>query len=286
LPWRHYLVAAKAIEKCWAEVSVIVQQDFPDELINGFTSGIRLSQCRRLDPSDPPYRLLDLLHQHRDCEATDPRDKVYGLLGMSGDGEAMKIFPDYTRSVEDVYRDLAEKYVVATGSLDIICACRFPRKFENLPSWVPDWSTDQTVPGICINERFCGGDSFKGSRSGQVERYSAAGLTRAQFEISGNILSAKGFAFGNILELGLQDDGMTSGPVHNFGRIDENGKSKSGIPVFDNWTDTLFESEHWAVIEARYDGLDECIDAFCRTIIANRSGALTKPIAIGPEEKE
>jgi hypothetical protein len=89
---------------------------------------------------------LDPFTTHRDCAATDPRDFVYGLLGMSGDGQTMGIEPDYTATPQKIYSDLVLKYVNSTGSLDIICACRNQRNFNDLPSWVPDWSTDQIVP--------------------------------------------------------------------------------------------------------------------------------------------
>lgn len=95
---------------------------------------------------------------------------------MSGDGEEMGIPVRYVETTQQIYYDLVVKNVMATGLLDIICACREPRNFDDLPSWIPDWSTDGQVPGICINQRYGGGDDFPGSPSIRVEKYHPAGI--------------------------------------------------------------------------------------------------------------
>lgn len=41
--------------------------------------------------------------------ATDPKDKVYGMLGLARDAETLVIIPDYQMSVESVYIDVAAK---------------------------------------------------------------------------------------------------------------------------------------------------------------------------------
>jgi hypothetical protein len=179
LKWLDFLIVAYAIEECWFIADAIVKQEYLEEKLSGFQNGIRMAQCRYVKATDPKYHLLELLHQHRDCEATDKRDKVYGLLGLSGDGEHNRVNVDYGLSPQQIYADVFKKQVSATGSLDIICGCRFPRNFDDLPTWVPDWSTDQLVPGICINERYCGGDAFEGSPIAHFEKYAAAGSSTA-----------------------------------------------------------------------------------------------------------
>lgn len=80
-------------------------------------------------------------------EATDPRDNIYAMLGlmrladMPGESRAL-LQPDYTRSVEDVYRDATVALILAEESLTILSLARpgiRPADYGPLPSWVPDY---------------------------------------------------------------------------------------------------------------------------------------------------
>jgi hypothetical protein len=89
-----------------------------------------------------PVTLLDLLHDCRIFEATDPRDKVYGLLGVAPpDSEATSVQVDYSKSVEEVYEDLARLILSSSENLDLLSVPQSISQFgERLPSWAPDWS--------------------------------------------------------------------------------------------------------------------------------------------------
>lgn len=280
-PWLSFLVAAYAIESCWFVVDAIVSGVSTDNKVDAFNNGIRMAQCRRVDPTHPPFALLELLHQHRDCESTDPKDKVYGLLGLSGDAQDIGITPNYDRSPEDIFTDLLEKHVLATKSLDMICAVRFPTRFASLPSWVPDWSTDQTVPGICINDRYVGGNDFAASPIAHFQKYAASGASLPQVSFSGMQMSAVAICFGRISSVGCVDEGMTFGDVESFGRADETGKSASDSDTFNEWLNMILDSPIWDSIAGRY-GKEDVIDAFCRTLVGDRNNRMMKP----PEQAE
>lgn len=87
--------------------------------------------------------LLDLLvrfyvdgrWRNRLC-STDPRDKIFSLLGIASDAEKLKIVPDYSKSVEEVYTDAAAK-ILSLGTLELLHYVH-PQN-PNMPSWVPDW---------------------------------------------------------------------------------------------------------------------------------------------------
>ena len=68
--------------------------------------------------------------------STDPRDKVYSLLGIVSDAEQLRIVPDYSKSVEEVYTEAAAK-ILSLGKLELLQHVR-PQN-PNMPSWVPDW---------------------------------------------------------------------------------------------------------------------------------------------------
>jgi hypothetical protein len=280
-PWLSFLVTAYAVESSWFIVDAIVTSVFPDDKVDAFNNGIRMAQCRRVDPTHPLFSLLELLHQHRDCESTDPKDKVYGLLGLSGDVEDIGIMPNYDQSPEEIFTDLFKKHVLATNSLDMICAARFPRRFSSLPSWVPDWSVDQTVPGICINDRYIGGNDFPGSPIAHFQKYAASGVLLPQVSFSGTQASAVGICFGIISSLGGVDEGMTFDDVESFGRADEKGKSASDSDTFNEWLNMVLDSPIWNRISLRY-GKEDVLDAFCRTLVGNRNNQMMKP----PEQAE
>ncbi|XXG95638.1 hypothetical protein Hte_001906 [Hypoxylon texense] len=275
-PWLSFLITAYAIEASWFIVDAIISGVSPDDKLDGFNNGIRMAQCRKADLAHPPFALLELLHQHRDCESTDPKDKVYGLLGISGDVEDIGIVPNYGRSPEEIFTDLFEKHVLATNSLDMICAVRFPRRFDNLPSWVPDWSVDQTVPGICINNRYVGGNVFAGSPIAHFQRYAASGVSLPNVAFSGMRMSAVGVCFDRIASLGCEDEGMTFEDVDSFGRADEAGKSASDSDTFNEWLNMVLDSPIWDRIAGRY-GEGNVLDAFCRTLVGNRNNRMMRP---------
>ncbi|KAF4338933.1 heterokaryon incompatibility [Fusarium beomiforme] len=77
--------------------------------------------------------------------ATDPRDRIFGLLNLAGDKDHFDKFPDYSMTVEEVYREAAFK-ILQQGTIDLLMYCQRPRKLPSLPSWVPDWSMDVLHP--------------------------------------------------------------------------------------------------------------------------------------------
>jgi hypothetical protein len=76
-------------------------------------------------------------------ESTNHRDKIYGLLGLAKD--TLGIRPDYSESISKVYTDTA-RALIRSGQVDLLWLCQFPKSIENLPTWVPDWSTPLQNP--------------------------------------------------------------------------------------------------------------------------------------------
>lgn len=89
-----------------------------------------------------------LLARYRFHCCTDPRDKIYGLLGITEGMEANLIVPDYSSPVPIVYENLALKLIESSQSLNIFSQI-FPGSLKKdgiatnwLPSWVPDWTAE------------------------------------------------------------------------------------------------------------------------------------------------
>ena len=76
-----------------------------------------------------------------DTYATDPRDKIYSMLGLLED-ESKLIVVDYSRSLEQVYGEATYAIIVATQSLEAVESIEdlFHRPSSSqLPSWVVDF---------------------------------------------------------------------------------------------------------------------------------------------------
>lgn len=90
---------------------------------------------------DEPF-LNTLLHLNSK-ECYDPRDKIYGALGLAPPSLAERIAPDYKKEVEEVYTDGAIAHFQIMGRVDFLLACDLDSRSLPGPSWVPDWSVVQ-----------------------------------------------------------------------------------------------------------------------------------------------
>ncbi|KAL1649111.1 hypothetical protein SLS58_001683 [Diplodia intermedia] len=83
--------------------------------------------------------LLDLLRLGRNREATDDRDKVFGILGLLRPEEEAVIIPDYSMDVTELYVHCARTILTSSRDLRLLTSCLGPAQSQSLPSWVPDW---------------------------------------------------------------------------------------------------------------------------------------------------
>jgi hypothetical protein len=87
--------------------------------------------------------LLEILRVCRRKFASDPKDKLYAILGILEPDIRTDFRIDYSLSVKDVYTEIVDYLLKTTGRLDVICdAIYFPAHLRSahLPSFVPDWS--------------------------------------------------------------------------------------------------------------------------------------------------
>ncbi|KAK4654105.1 hypothetical protein QC762_0062110 [Podospora pseudocomata] len=98
-----------------------------------------------------------LIDKTRFKEATDPRDKIYGLLGLlSNCDEPIDLVPDYHLSANDLYTKVAMQMISYTRSLSILHHHEFRSSAlcSELPSWVPCWGpTYGSLTPFQIGER-------------------------------------------------------------------------------------------------------------------------------------
>jgi hypothetical protein len=85
-------------------------------------------------------------HGPHHLESTDPRDKIYALLGLAKDRADLERFglsPDYTKSCKELYTTTMA-VLLEQGHISLLSHCQMPKLQSDLPSWVPDWSRSTT----------------------------------------------------------------------------------------------------------------------------------------------
>lgn len=109
------------------------------------------------DSSSEKVSIVDLLHQTQHYGATDPRDKIFALLGIDQVHD-IPIKPDYSKPVEIVYTEATSAIIKAKGNLGVTRTAgigiiereilRSPLTLD-VPSWVPDFRARYT-PSVSI----------------------------------------------------------------------------------------------------------------------------------------
>ncbi|KAN0083382.1 Heterokaryon incompatibility protein (HET) domain containing protein [Elaphomyces granulatus] len=74
-------------------------------------------------------------------KATDPRDHVYGVLGLVNDKTSHLLVPDYTLPTGEVYVRAAFRIMQDSGSLHLLTYADRQSSIKPLPSWCHDWSS-------------------------------------------------------------------------------------------------------------------------------------------------
>lgn len=154
---------------------------------SGNTESTKTSRLDLLDAT-----LGGLLIRHRIKRATDPRDKVYSLLGLVSSEKQSRIPVDYDLDTASVFKNVAA--FIATGEHDLrfLAENKVPRvhlsdldKSFSLPSWVPNWAN--------IHE----GDMVRLDRSAPWNSASGASVPEAYVH-NCDILCVKGVRIGTI----------------------------------------------------------------------------------------
>jgi hypothetical protein len=134
-------------------------------------------------------------------QATDPRDRIFALLGLADDRDYLGIIPDYTKSTETVFVESAQAFLtkgLLETRLNLLSYCGI---FEGdspstaLPSWAPNWCR----PGLESFSPLC--DQSKAGRY----KFQDSSQENAVFKARTGgwpILVLRGYQEGKVLTLG------------------------------------------------------------------------------------
>ena len=88
-----------------------------------------------------PLDFVEILSMTSAFYATDPRDKIFALIGITNDGPPELI--DYTRSLRELLIDVCTRFLNTAPSselaLSILSYVHHDVQPVDLPSWVPSW---------------------------------------------------------------------------------------------------------------------------------------------------
>lgn len=163
--------------------------------------------------------LIGLLHMSRQALASNPRDRVYGLLGLTSDLYRSKVIVDYEEPVANTYRRIAKTIIELGDGITLLYNVYGLSSELDLPSWVPDWSA-QDVPLFHLAP--VGGPSDKTDLP-----YACAGGEHPNLHLGleGDVLTCKGY---------LVDTIETVTELHNIDKVEEELFNDNGTYTIDN----------------------------------------------------
>jgi hypothetical protein len=170
--------------------------------------------------------------------ATDPRDKIYGLLGIAG-YLSNRLRPDYNYNCADVYTQAMMEFLHSGNMFSLSC---FLPKLHNLqlPSWVIDWTSEFGTPFDFDDEiKFTSAGETQSSVNFDIE---SGVLSKAVMSIKGcrvSTIARKGFSWPECLTIGLKSsDELTTALTERKRRSDISKLNLVNDPV-DTFRDYL-----------------------------------------------
>ncbi|KAI4703269.1 hypothetical protein J4E81_002147 [Alternaria sp. BMP 2799] len=112
------------------------------------------------------WSFLEILSEFRDCQSTDPRDKVYGLIGLIGsEADGGSMVPDYEKSAARVFTETALHTITRTKHLLVFSYVEHQADYDGddeYQSWAPRWDIPSVVvwissPFMIPGHAACGG---------------------------------------------------------------------------------------------------------------------------------
>jgi len=158
---RVQLVAGREILE-WERVESLLTKyrnaPIPDSYHESFDHGMRMPDLKTvLEPAQTCLNqrraikkmregqqttFLDILSRLRYTHSTDPRDKIYGLMGLVSEPHNIQV--DYRKTVQQVFTEVAKHLLNSSQDLDLLCQSRWKYfgagRMADLPSWVPDFN--------------------------------------------------------------------------------------------------------------------------------------------------
>ncbi|KAE9364650.1 HET-domain-containing protein [Stipitochalara longipes BDJ] len=112
------------------------------KVITCWSAAREMDYVRRYHSKPYDLEILELWERFGEWKATDPRDRVFALLGISNPSG---LDADYTKEASDVFQEVVRFTISNSQNLDALCMDNAIRSTalanSFFPSWVPDFSS-------------------------------------------------------------------------------------------------------------------------------------------------
>jgi hypothetical protein len=230
-PWwtRTWIVQEVALSKTaiivcgsamveWEKVAALVEELFqhPKVEIDVYKAVFRpfqLCQHREFLPRPILSAIVSLQRQ----DASDPRDKIYGYLGIMSEADRRLIIPDYHLTVKEVYEQAVRSIIQAASNLNILSLVDVNRQSDDFPSWLYDLRESNPDHAYIVDP--------------VTKSYNTSGNSKPCMGILGaspDILDLDGFVWDTITHLGTYYD-----------EIDAAANPNPYVCLINDWTRAL-----------------------------------------------
>ena len=142
--------------------------------------------------------LHDLVKMTRICDSSDPRDRVYGVLGLCTDLGDPGLQADYAKEVEEVELDVLKNIFKRGHGLRILESLWWSScTTDPSPSWLRSWAKQpvyEFICGILVRNDF---------RNQSTASY----LQPIRLEDASDVVLIKGYVLDTVEELGMERSG-------------------------------------------------------------------------------
>ncbi|KAL5330658.1 hypothetical protein ACEPPN_000177 [Leptodophora sp. 'Broadleaf-Isolate-01'] len=189
------------------------------------------------------WKILDIANS---AGCKDPRDKVYGLVGLMYADVAAQLVPNYTISPREVYTEVSKAFIRTYRNLDPIREGSVWGP-TSTPSWVADWQLQGRIHLARIENALWGPAWLSGRSIPNASNYTPYETSGdREYEISfpdNQQLSCSGFIVDSISSLSARGRGYFA------------------------WDNTTIEENPWKSIYGDFKATSE---ALYRTLLADR----------------
>jgi Heterokaryon incompatibility protein (HET) len=173
IPWSTLGDAAVKATEHRIRVCCDIHRQNEVEVMSDFMYKINAIEFQR---TGERYELGLLIHRFRDREATDSRDKIFGLLGLCvSEAERADVPCDYSLDAAEIFTIRTRRAIERTADLFPILRMREQpgTRIPGLPTWAPDWTSKTSSNITSWTQAF--------RRISTYPYYQAAGTTSVTF---------------------------------------------------------------------------------------------------------